>query len=83
MTAAVLYLVGFGILAVSEVVGMAEAAWGWSAASLFAISGSAVTVVAVIVTTVALVAILAAAIVELREEQVYRAQHVHAHGFVR
>jgi hypothetical protein len=78
VTAATLYAAGFGTLALSEVLAMAATAWGWSLAALFGITGGAVTVVAIIVTAVAGAAILLAAIIELREEQIYRAQHAPA-----
>jgi hypothetical protein len=78
MTAAVLYAVGFGTLALSELLFMAETAWGWSLATLFGITGGAATAIAIIVTVVAVLAILAAAIIEVREEQAYRAQHANA-----
>jgi hypothetical protein len=78
MMAAVLYAVGFGTLALSELLFMAETAWGWSLAALFGITGGAATAIAIIVTVVAVFAILAAAIIEVREEQLYRAQHANA-----
>jgi hypothetical protein len=74
-----LYATGLGILAVSEVVSMVDVAWGWSLAAFFGITGTAVTVVAAIVTGVAILCILAAVVIELREEQTYR-QHEHAHA---
>jgi hypothetical protein len=75
MTAAVLYAVGFGTLALSELLLMAETAWGWSLAALLGISGGAATSIAITVTVLAVVAIGVAAIIEVREEQLYRAQH--------
>ena len=74
-----LYGMGLGILAVSELVAMVDAAWGWSLAAFFGITGSAVTIIAAIVTGVAILLILAAVAIELREEQVYR-QRQHAHA---
>jgi hypothetical protein len=78
VTAAVLYAVGFGTFALTELLSMATTAWGWSLAALYGITGGAVTVIALIVTAVAIAAIVVAAIIEVREEQVYRAQHAQA-----
>jgi predicted acyltransferase len=78
LTAAVLYAVGFGTLALRELFAMAETAWGWSLAALFGIMGGAATAIAIVITVVAVLAILAAAIIEVREEQLYRAQHANA-----
>ncbi len=78
-TVALLYGSGLGILAVSELVAMADVAWGWSLAAFFGVTGTAVTVIAAVVTGVAILFILAAVAIEFREEQVYR-QHQHAHA---
>jgi hypothetical protein len=72
-TVALLYGVGFAILAVSELVNLAEAAWGWSLASAFGVAGTGATVLAAVVTGGAVLLILVAALIELREERVYRA----------
>jgi hypothetical protein len=77
--AALLYGSGLGILAVSELVSMADVAWGWSLAAFFGVAGTAVTVVAAVATGVAILFIVAAVAIEFREEQVYR-QHQHAHA---
>ncbi len=75
MTAAVLYAGGFGVLALSELVLMAETAWGWSLAALLGISGGAALAIAITVTVLAVLAIGVAAVIEVREEQLYRTQH--------
>jgi hypothetical protein len=78
VTAATLYAAGFGALALSELLAMAATAWGWSLAALLGISGGAATAIAITVTVLAVLAIGVAAIMEVREEQLYRAQHANA-----
>jgi hypothetical protein len=76
---AILYGLGFGLVAVSELLMYLDVAFGWSLATFFAISASVATSFAIGAAVVAGLAIIIALIVQVREEGMYRAHHGYVH----
>ena len=77
-TIATLYGVGFGLAAVTELMMYLDLAFGWSLATVFAISTGVVTFFAVAAVVIAVLAIGIAAVMQFREEGSYRAAHGYA-----
>lgn len=72
---ALLYGIGFGLLAVSEVMMYLDVAFTWSLVTAFAMSTAVVNVFAIAAVVIALLALVAAAAIQLREERSYRVMH--------
>ena len=76
---AVFYGIGLGLAAVSELLMYLDVAFGWSLATVFAMTASVATFVAVGAVVVAVAAIVIAVAMQVREEGMYRATHGYAH----
>jgi hypothetical protein len=70
-----LYALGFGLLALSELVSFLDVAGIWSAAATFGIAGTAATVIAAVIPVVALLAIGAGIVMQIADERSYRLTH--------
>lgn len=76
---AAFYGIGLGLAAVSELLMYLDVAFGWSLATVFAMTASVATFVAVGAVVVAVAAIVIAVAMQVREEGMYRATHGYAH----
>ncbi len=72
---ATLYGIGFGIVAVSEFMMYLDLAFGWSLAAAWTMSVGIVQFFAIAAAVVAVIAIVAAAVLQIREESSYRLTH--------
>lgn len=72
---AMLYGVGFGVIAVSELMMYLDIAFGWSLATTFAMTTSVVTFFAIAAAVIAVVAIVAAVVLQSQEERGYQMGH--------
>lgn len=70
-----LYALGFGLLALSELVSFLDVAGIWSATATFGIAGTAATVIAAVITVMALLAIGAGIVMQIADERRYRLTH--------
>lgn len=77
---AALYGVGFGLAALTEFMMYLDAAFGWSLATAFALSGGVVTIFAIAAIAIALIAIGVAALAQRREESSFRVAHAHGYS---
>lgn len=75
---ATLYGVGFGLAALTEFMMYLDIAFGWSLASVFAMSTAVVTGFAIAAIVVAVLAIGIAVALQVREEGAYRSAHRYA-----
>ncbi|HEU5438868.1 MAG TPA: hypothetical protein VFU88_06240 [Ktedonobacterales bacterium] len=74
-TIAALYAVGLGVAAVSEFLMYLNVAFGWSLATVFAVSTGVVTFFAIAAVVITILAIGIAVAMQIREEGSYRAAH--------
>lgn len=75
---AAFYGVGLGLAAVTEFMMYLEVAFGWSLATVWAISTGFVTFIAVIAAAIAILAIIVAVLMQFQEENTYRVTHGYA-----
>lgn len=71
-----LYGIGFGVVAVSELMMYLDLAFGWSLAAAWVMSLEIVGFFAILAAVVAVLAIAGAALLQVQEERTYRLQHV-------
>lgn len=72
---ALLYGIGFGLLAVTEFMMYLDVVFGWSLAAAFAMSTGIVTFFAIATAVIVVLALAAAAAIQYREEHTYRVMH--------
>lgn len=72
------YGIGLGLVALTEFMMYLDVQFGWSLASVWAISSGVVTFFAVAVAVIAVLAIVAAVVLQFQEEGLYRRTHAHA-----
>lgn len=75
---AAFYGVGLGLVAVSELLVFLDLAFGWSLATVFAMTSRQSALVAVIAAATALVAVIIALGMQVQEESTYRSRHQYA-----
>ncbi len=76
---AAFYGIGLGLVAVTELMMYLDVAFGWSLATVFAISTSVATFLAVAAAAVAIIALVIAVGMQIQEESSYRNTHGFAH----
>jgi hypothetical protein len=76
---ATFYGIGLGLAAVSELLMFLDIAYGWSFATVFAMSASYVALIAVGAAVIAVGAIVIAAAMQIQEEGAYRSSHGYVH----
>ena len=74
-TISLLYVLGFGLVAVSEFMMYLDTAFGWSLATAWALSVGTVDFIAITAAVVAVVAIVVAAVMQFQEQHSYRLSH--------
>lgn len=74
-TIAMLYGIGFGVIAVSELLMYLDTAFGWSLAAVLSLSTVIVTVFVIVAALIAVVSLAGAVAIQRREERVYRMFH--------
>lgn len=74
-TIALLYGIGFGVIAVSEFLMFLGAAFHWSLPTVFSFSGVIATALVILAALIALVSLAGAMAIQRREERVYRMFH--------
>ena len=70
-----LYGVGFGLLALSELMMYLDVVFGWSLATAFAISTGVVTFFVIAAAVIAVLALVAGVTIQYRDERGYRMVH--------
>jgi hypothetical protein len=74
-TIASLYGIGFGLIAVTEFMMFLDVAFGWSLATIWALTTSVVSFFAIAAVVIAVIALGAAVTLQMQEERGYRQLH--------